>query len=74
MVSAMGVGARSEDALAALLLTTRLGEAEEEPLSPARFWSLMAAVPAPAELLATAKAVGGAATEAPAPVRASGAM
>jgi predicted Rossmann fold nucleotide-binding protein DprA/Smf involved in DNA uptake len=53
MVSAMGAGARSEDALAALLLTTRLGEVDEEPLSPAMFWSLVAAVPAPAELLAT---------------------
>ncbi len=56
MVSAMGAGARSEDALAALLLTTRLGEPEEEPLSPAMFWSLVAAVPAPAELLATSSA------------------
>ena len=53
MVSAMGAGPRSEDALAALLLTTRLGEVDEEPLSPAMFWSLVAAVPALAELLAT---------------------
>ena len=53
MVSAMDAGARSEDALAALLLTTRLGETGEEPLSPAAFWSLDAAVTAPSELLAT---------------------
>jgi DNA processing protein len=51
MVSAMDAGARSEDALAVLLLTTRLGDTGEEPLSPAAFWSLAAAVPAPAELL-----------------------
>jgi predicted Rossmann fold nucleotide-binding protein DprA/Smf involved in DNA uptake len=51
MVSAMGAGARSEDALAALLLTTRLGDPEPAPLSPARYWALVAAAPAPAELL-----------------------
>jgi predicted Rossmann fold nucleotide-binding protein DprA/Smf involved in DNA uptake len=53
MVSAMDAGARSEDALAVLLLTSRLGDTGEEPLSPAAFWSLVAAIPAPAELLAT---------------------
>jgi DNA processing protein len=53
MVSAMVAGARSEDALAVLLLTTRLGETGAEPLSPAAFWSLVAAIPAPAELFAT---------------------
>jgi predicted Rossmann fold nucleotide-binding protein DprA/Smf involved in DNA uptake len=52
MVSAMGAGARSDDALAVLLLTTRLGDPDEEPLSPAGFWSLLADVPGPAELLA----------------------
>jgi predicted Rossmann fold nucleotide-binding protein DprA/Smf involved in DNA uptake len=54
MVSAMRAGARSEDALAALLLTTRLADAAPAPLSPTRFWSLVAAVPAPSELLASA--------------------
>jgi DNA processing protein len=53
MVSPMGAGARSEDALAALLLTTGLGDADEPPLAPGRFWSLVAAVPEPSELLAT---------------------
>src|SRR5918994_6924488 len=54
MVPPMGAGARSEDALAALLLTTRLGDADEAPLVPGRFWSLVAAVPEPSELFATA--------------------
>ncbi|MGH2640203.1 MAG: DNA-processing protein DprA [Actinomycetota bacterium] len=49
----MGAGARSEDALAALLLTTRLGDVDEAPLAPGRFWSLVAAVPEPSELFAT---------------------
>jgi predicted Rossmann fold nucleotide-binding protein DprA/Smf involved in DNA uptake len=49
----MGAGARSDDALAALLLTTRLGDADEAPLAPGRFWSLVAAVPEPSELFAT---------------------
>ena len=53
MVSPMGAGARSEDALAALLLTTRLGDVDEAPLASGRFWSLVAAVPEPSELFAT---------------------
>ncbi|MET1011429.1 MAG: hypothetical protein ABWY83_03535, partial [Actinomycetota bacterium] len=53
MVPPTGSGARSEDALATLLLTTRLGDAAEEPLPPGRFWSLVAAVPEPSELFAT---------------------
>src|SRR5918996_871956 len=53
MVSAMDAGARSEDALAALLLTTRLGDTGEEPFSVGAFWSLVATVPAPAELFGT---------------------
>ncbi len=53
MVSPLGAGARSDDALAALLLTTRLGDADEAPLAPGRFWSLVAAVPEPSELFAT---------------------
>src|SRR5918992_547269 len=53
MVSGMGVGARSEDALATLLLTTRLGEANETPLAPGRFLSLLGAVPEPSELFAS---------------------
>lgn len=54
MVSPMGAGARSEDALASLLLTTRLVDAGAAPLSPPRYWSLLDAVPEPAELLVTA--------------------
>src|SRR5687767_1509555 len=53
MVPPMGADARSEDALAAILLTTRLGDADETPLAPGRFWSLVAAVPEPSELFAT---------------------
>jgi predicted Rossmann fold nucleotide-binding protein DprA/Smf involved in DNA uptake len=52
MVSAMGASIRSEDALAVLLLTTRLGEAAPAPLPPTRYWALVDAVPKPAELLA----------------------
>jgi predicted Rossmann fold nucleotide-binding protein DprA/Smf involved in DNA uptake len=55
MVSAMDAGARSEDALAALLLTTRLGDTGAEPLTSAAFWSLVGAVPAPSELLAISR-------------------
>jgi DNA processing protein len=52
MVSAMGAGARSEDALASLLLTTRLGDAEAPPLSATRYWSLVTAVTQPSYLFA----------------------
>ncbi len=53
MVPPMGAGARSEDALATLLLTTRLGDSGAAPLAPGRFWSLVASVPEPSELFST---------------------
>jgi DNA processing protein len=48
------MGVRSEDSIASLLLTTRLGDADPEPLSPSRYWRLLDAVPEPAELLGVA--------------------
>ena len=51
---AMGTGARSEDSIASLLLTTRLGDAVPAPLTPSRYWRLLDAVPEPAELLGVA--------------------
>ena len=50
----MGTGARSEDSIASLLLTTRLGDAVPAPLTPSRYWRLLDAVPEPAELLGVA--------------------
>jgi DNA processing protein len=51
----MGTGARSEDSIASLLLTTRLGDAGAAPLTPSRYWRLLDAVPEPAELLGIAE-------------------
>jgi DNA processing protein len=48
------MGVRSEDSIASLLLTTGLGDADREPLSPSRYWHLLDAVPEPAELLGNA--------------------
>jgi predicted Rossmann fold nucleotide-binding protein DprA/Smf involved in DNA uptake len=50
----MGTGARSEDSIASLLLTTRLGDAVPAPLSPSRYWRLLDSVPEPAVLLGLA--------------------
>jgi predicted Rossmann fold nucleotide-binding protein DprA/Smf involved in DNA uptake len=54
MVSAMGAGTRSEDALATLLLATGLGQMGTAPLPPTRYWRLVAAVPKLAELFGLA--------------------
>ena len=53
MTAMAAQGARSESALASLLLTNRFVDAGAAPLSAGRYWALLEAVPDPAELLAS---------------------